>query len=393
MVFLHVHETHGFGGGAEQYLFNLATELAAQGHGNYLLYKNSTNFNNEKFSEPFLQEFQYTPKGSWSSLPKVDIAYFHTWHLSSGSVKAMLKPACPTFQFIHDHDPLCLRTHKSFYFSGKACRYPIGARCLGCLPFSPKVRSWSVQQTLRPLRTQKQFLEILRAHSGIVVASRYLFAEFTKNKFPTDQILLNPLFTDFSPSFSPLRRGEAPLVLYVGRLDRGKGFDLLVKALEKVQKEFSLLVVGDGKSRSEFIRLTQGMGKRVKFLRTVDHDDLPPLYFSARMVVIPSRSPETFGLTAIEAMAHGRPAVAFRVGALGEIIEDHQTGLLAEEQDLEGLAQHIQRLLLDCELATSLGKSGVKKVQELYQSEIHVQRLVEYFGRVIRQASPVYAEE
>ena len=84
-------------------------------------------------------------------------------------------------------------------------------------------------------------------------------------------------------------------------------------------------------------------------------------------------------------MAHGRPPVAFRVGALGEVIANNQTGLLAEEQDLTGLAHHIDCLLENNDLATALGKAGVEKVKNFYGPERHVERLTDLFTQTLSQ--------
>lgn len=385
MVILHVHDSLGFAGGAEQYLFNVASELAKAGHTNYLMYLEASGSACQEFAGPFKEIYQYLEAAAESTLPKIDIVYVHKWNLPFERVKSALGSSCPTFQFIHDHDLLCLRTHKSFYFSGNACYFPIGLRCLGCLPFSPKVRNWSLSQMINPLHTQKESLVALQEHTAIVVGSTYLQEQFSRNGFASEHVLVNPLFTDYVPAFHSFPQDEIPSLLYVGRLDRGKGLDLLLASLAKVKKRFRLFVVGEGKSRKEFTRFAQQyrLDNSVKFLGPVAHSALPPLYEAARMVIIPSRSPETFGLAAIEAMAHGRPPVAFRVGALREVIEHGQDGLLAEEQDLAGLAHHIDCLLEDAELAAALGKAGVEKVKNFYGPSRHVQRLVDVFNAAL----------
>ncbi|MBC7351516.1 MAG: glycosyltransferase family 4 protein, partial [Thermogutta sp.] len=82
----------------------------------------------------------------------------------------------------------------------------------------------------------------------------------------------------------------------------------------------------------------------VVFLGTVS--DMAVFYRACDVVCIPSRS-ESFGRTAIEAMAVGTPVVATRVGGLGEIINDGETGLLVEYGVIEGFRQQLNCVLLD----------------------------------------------
>lgn len=391
MIILHLHETLGFAGGAEQYLFNVASKLANLGHQNFLIYQEASGYDWDFFSKPFNETFQILKLSEVQTLPKFDIAYFHKWMQPFEKLKGAMKSSLPTFQFIHDHDSLCLRTHKSFYFSGKACPYPIGFRCLTCLPFSTKISNGSIKNMIRPLSAQKKTLKVLENHTNIFVGSSYLRNQFCQNGFPANQIVINPLFTDFSPKFFSFPQEEEPSILYVGRLDRGKGLDLLLHSLKKVKNRFRLLIVGEGKNRDEFKSLAQQyqMNGRINFLGEVTHSSLPSLYRSVRMVVVPSRSPETFGLSAIEGMAHGRPPVAFRVGALEEVIEHRKTGLLAEEQNITSLAHHIDCLLENKELAEALGKAGVEKVQTIYNPKRHIQTLLRFFSQSITENSSV----
>ena len=61
---------------------------------------------------------------------------------------------------------------------------------------------------------------------------------------------------------------------------------------------------------------------RVVFTGRVDHEKLESYYAAARLVVVPSRWPEPFGMVGIEAMARGRPVVAFDTGGIGDWLED-----------------------------------------------------------------------
>ena len=124
---------------------------------------------------------------------------------------------------------------------------------------------------ISPLHTQKESLVALQEHTAIVVGSSYLQEQFFRNGFASEHVLVNPLFTDYVPALHSFSQEGIPSLLYVGRLDRGKGLDLLLAALTKVNNRFRLFVVGEGKSRNEFTKFAQQyrLDNNVKFFGQV----------------------------------------------------------------------------------------------------------------------------
>jgi glycosyltransferase involved in cell wall biosynthesis len=77
----------------------------------------------------------------------------------------------------------------------------------------------------------------------------------------------------------------------------------------------------------------------------------------------------------LEAMHHGRPVVAFRVGGIPDWLEDHVTGLLVPEQDVDGLARSVEQLLMDTELAERLGRKAYERVRDRFSFDEYVTKL------------------
>ena len=165
-------------------------------------------------------------------------------------------------------------------------------------------------------------------------------------------------------------------VLYVGRLTPHKGVDVLLSALPAGAR---LLVAGseghDSRPpESGYPRLLRQLaaGRRVEFLGPVSETELPRLYASARVLVLPSvhrtcygrrvEVSELLGLVAIEAMAAGIPVVASRLGGLPEVVEDGVTGFLVTPGDPQELGDRLRQLLADPGLAHSMGRAGRRRV-------------------------------
>ena len=102
---------------------------------------------------------------------------------------------------------------------------------------------------------------------------------------------------------------EAPKILFVGSLIRGKGVDLLPRVMTMVSCSFQLDIVGSGKSEGELraLLLKLQLDDRVNFVGWVSHQDVSRYYHEARVVAIPSCWPEPFGLVGQEAMRCAGP--------------------------------------------------------------------------------------
>jgi glycogen synthase len=175
---------------------------------------------------------------------------------------------------------------------------------------------------------------------------------------------------------------EAPRVLVVGRLERVKGFDLVIRALAdpRIPVETRLTVVGEG-SQAEALRLlahTVGVQERVQFSGALRADEVRDELVSADVVVVPSRR-EAFGMVALEAWAAGTALVATSLAGPSEFVRDEEDGLLVDPTDVPSLAHAVARLVNDGDLRRSLTEAGRLRVQEFG------------WGRVVDRYERLYA--
>jgi glycosyltransferase involved in cell wall biosynthesis len=122
------------------------------------------------------------------------------------------------------------------------------------------------------------------------------------------------------------------------------------------------------------------------FVMTRSPAELADFYRGARMLVVPSVWPETFGIVAAEAMAHGIPVVASRTGGLQDSIRDGETGLLAEPGNAADLADKIGRVWADAELARRLGRGARQHAQKQFSQQAHFDRLMRIYREVLAEA-------
>ena len=164
-----------------------------------------------------------------------------------------------------------------------------------------------------------------------------------------------------------------PRLLCVTELTRGRGVDSLMNALAQLKNEewydaLSVDVVGTGPGEASLRELSVALGldSKVLFRGAVKRDYLDRLYERCKALVIPSRYEEPNPEIALEAMAHGRPVIAYSVGAVPEWLRDRETGLLVRPGDESALAQAVSLMMLDTERANQYGRAGRELAKERF---------------------------
>jgi len=109
--------------------------------------------------------------------------------------------------------------------------------------------------------------------------------------------------------------------------------------------------------------------------------DRAAIYRDIDVCIVPSRDPEPFGLSALEASACGRPVVCSAAGGLGEIVEDGKTGLVVEPRRPDRLAEAVAKLARDRALLASMGAAGRQRAKSEFSQEKFIDRFIALIER------------
>lgn len=174
------------------------------------------------------------------------------------------------------------------------------------------------------------------------------------------------------------------IVGIVGRLNQIKGHCYFLEAAEIIlrrYKDVSFLIAGDGELLPDLKAQSQALGIADQVIFMGHCDDVPSLLQATDIKVISSLS-EGVPMTLFEAMAAGCPVVSTRVGGLGEIVKENETGFLVPSKNGKELADKILLLLEDEDLRRAMGEAS-ERLSEQYDIASTVQQFEDYYEAVL----------
>ena len=261
-----------------------------------------------------------------------------------------------TIFYVHDHDPICPRSYAYTPLRRNCTRASGVWPCLFCAPLC---RAW--RPALARVLSQRRRKRVLARLRGLVVISDFMKRRLVANGIPAEKITVEKPDVGGSqvrkfegsqvPEPANLRTCEPANggtdvppdidLLFVGQLIRGKGVQLLLRAMARMRTRRTLDIVGAGNLEGHLRALAErlGVADRVRF-RGFQSD--PQAWMrAAACVVVPSFWQEPYGLVAAEAVALGRPVVAFAIGGLPEACGGKAT--LAPPGDVAALARALDQ--------------------------------------------------
>lgn len=233
------------------------------------------------------------------------------------------------------------------------------------------------------------FRHVLQSSAAITAVSKWLAHEAQALvSAPAATVAPMPVATElFGPGTQGAGMRKPNTLLFVGRLTKQKGVDLLLQALTKLPREITLDIVGDGDERRPLEQLAASLrlSERVRFHGTQAQRELVGHYRGAAVLVVPSAD-EGLGLVAVEAMLCETPVVAFESGGIPDVVQHERTGFLVRERSAEALADAIARLLQRDDRGASLGAAGRLHAVSTFAPESVARRYVEVYRSAIAGA-------
>ena len=192
--------------------------------------------------------------------------------------------------------------------------------------------------------------------------------------------------SDKKEDHSPLKKPFH--LLFSGRLNgkQQKGVDILLKAMPLILKEHDVIldIIGGGPRLEQYRAFAQQLGIEgsVRFRGFIPHDMMPAEYSAADLFVLSSRR-ESFGLVLAEAMASGLPVVSTTAGAIPEVVDNGETGILVPPENPDELAGVIIHLLDNPEKMILMGKKGKERVKQYFTWDKVAARVLNCYNEIL----------
>ena len=309
-----------------------------------------------------------------------DVVHAHNLYplLSPSVLVACRRAGLPVVMSLHNHALTCPNTNHLCH--GQLCERCSGGREYWCV--LRNCRSNTLESVAYAVRSGvARRWRLFHDNVTLLVA----LTEFAKRRlvdagFEAERICVLPNMVEIGESPTDAARGR--YVVFAGRMSQEKGVDTLLTAAGKLS-DVPVRLAGDG---PVFGQLAARKPDNAVLLGQLGGDELTAIYRRARLLVLPSKCYEMCPLVISEAMSHGLPVVASRIGGIPELVEDGVTGLLFEPGNADDLAAKIDTLWRDRELCRRMGRAGRERAISEYGEDVYYRRLMNIYQEAIRRA-------
>lgn len=208
--------------------------------------------------------------------------------------------------------------------------------------------------------------------------------QFNKEKLKSlineDKIFVKPNFVDFGYKKSTIVNSKNKF-LYLGRIDKLKGIDIILKAWKEIKDE-ELYIVGSGPYEDEAKKFVlDNKMSNVKFLGFKNKDEVRELLKNTKALVMASQWYEGFPMTIVESFALGVPVIAGDIGNLSKIVKNNSNGLLFKYDSYIDLKNKVE-LLKNEELQEQLSQGAFNSYIEKYNKKINYRELTTIYKNI-----------
>ena len=306
-----------------------------------------------------------------------DVVHVHNLYplVSPAILPHIRKFGVPVVMTVHNYRLLC--PNGLFYNRTGICEECAGGKEWNCVRFNceeslPKSIGYALRNAWA--RLARYYLDNVDA---FLCLTEFQKQKLIDNGFARDRCFVLPNFIDEEGTEGTDGNGKNEGVVFIGRLNRQKGADLLIRAASEIpQINFNLIGAVD-----ESVVNQADLPPNVACLGVVSEEVKREMIGNARILVFPSRSYEGFPMVFLESMQQGLPVIAPRLAGYPEVIGDNNAGWLFEPENVQDLVDIILQAYGDPSLAQHYGRNGKAVVRSLYSPEawyINYMKVIEH---------------
>lgn len=317
---------------------------------------------------------------------KPNLIHVHiTKFLSYSIFKPIFERNIPVVMTIHDPGILCPASYGWDDITHSPCNKCQGLNTIPCIIKNcniskKRISSFNVAVT--------NFLEKISGYnnkiSKFIIPSNAL-KNYVQGKIISSEkieVVPNFLNSDFLNHISFTNKQD--YFLFVGSLADYKGVNTLLNAVKDLPKNIQFKIIGSGFQEDKYQQyINENHLENVQLLGNLNRNEIIQYYQNCIALIVPSNYFEIFGIINLEAFACKKPVIASNIGGIPEIVEDNQSGMLFEPNNVEQLKNCIIKYFNDKDLAKEHGENGYKKIFEKYTADIYYSVLIRIYEEVL----------
>ncbi len=388
MRILFIHNRYQHSGGEDTVFEAEKALLSDKGHDvieyvrnnleieSYSLYKKVLLFKTTVWSKKSYKEVRALCRSS-----KPDVAHFHNTLplVTPSAYYACRDEGVPVVQTLHNYRLIC--PGALLMQNAQVCEkcidgsysYAIKNKCYR----GSRTQTWAVARMLRYHQKIGTWKNIVNRYIALNEFSKY---KYVAGGLPEHKISVKPNFT------YDLKKegGDHGFAIYLGRLSKEKGVDVLLKAMRGIP-DFPVKVIGEGPERN-LLESRYSNLSNVKFSGKLGRDEVMKTIEKCSFIVLPSLWYENFPMTIVEAFSCGKPVIVSRIGALEGIVEDGKIGLHFEPGNSDDLTSKIQWMVDHPRERKRMGENARRAYEEKYTPERNYDTLIDVYMQVMEEA-------
>jgi glycosyltransferase involved in cell wall biosynthesis len=307
---------------------------------------------------------------------KPDVLHCHNiYHqLTPSIITAASRAGVPVVLTLHDYKPVCpVYTQLS---NGKVCTNCAGGHFEAVL--KQRCADGSLARSAL-LWTEARYHALVGSYHRVnkfICPSKFM-REAVVRRFGADKVVHIPNGIDAARI--EISKTDEGYVLYLGRLTSEKGVETLLRSHAASGVPWRLMIAGTGPLLADLQRKYPS----AEFRGHLGGIELEAAIRGAALIVVPSEWNENGPISILEAMAHGKPIVASRIGGIPEFVREGKTGLLFDPGNVDQLSDKITTLLGNRGLREAFGRSAREVVEAEYSLKAHGSALISIYESVV----------
>ena len=310
---------------------------------------------------------------------KPDIVHIHNFFplWSPSILNSCKKNKIPVVMSIHNYRLVC--ANGALYRNGKICELcpknglhnAIYYRCYQ----DSLIKTLPVVNLISTFRKKK----IWNKMNKLIVNTEFAKKKFISFGIPEDKLAVKANFIEEDYKINDSESNKEDFIIYIGRLSKEKGLELLIKAWEKI--DFKLKIFGDGPLKQKISNLIKN-NEKIELNNFIPNHEVSKQMAKAKFLIFPSEWYEGFSITLLEAFVNKLPVLSSNIGSMQEIIEDNINGILFKSGDVHDLIDKINKMIKNPDLLNNIKDKAYEKYQTLYSKKKNYEILVNIYKEI-----------